>query len=217
MVLAPSFFGHITHISLDPKMGQSYTQEMPHRLRVCVRQKGRRLLGQATSVRFIARHCPNLRYISIKPPMPGYRWDLSQRLHFQPSIKQKHVEPLVLALTELSRNCLKLESIAIHSVTKTFQRSWPDDDLFSSPYSSPARPDDIHFGPIAKFLYEVLAASAQLSGGAEIHLGGVPGYQREDSVEEWARARLTDMRLFGINQFDLYTASPAVTNSRKNS
>jgi len=208
MDLSPSFFEHMTHVVLSHVMGRGYEVKRPHPLAVTRRQQGRGLLSQAKTVRFIASSCPNLRLISVEPDIYRQRF-YAWRAHYLDledtgSIRQKHVEPLVHALSELVQNCRMLEIVALlPSDARIYSRSGIDHEERIE--------GDVHFGPITKSLSETLSRGRDpdLSGGMTLRVKGMPWYHREEVVEQWARKRLTDMRKFGWGYYLLHTATPA--------
>jgi len=203
----------MTHVVLSHVMGRGYESERPHPLAVTHRQQGRGLLSQAKTVRFIARSCPNLRLISVEPGVCRKTFDggmpLDPFLEVRGVIRQKHVEPLVHALSELARNCRMLEIVA---VLPGFVTIWSRVGTDNEEHIG----GDVHFGPITKGLYETLSKGRDpdSSGGTTLRLKGVPWYHREEAVEQWARNRLTDMRRFGWEYHALHTATPADADSK---
>lgn len=110
MRLACSTFQFIRHLRLDSMAGCRYAVEQPHSWAVSRKRKSHHLALLASSMRFIAKFCPNLVTLRINPAR-----------HSHPSTKgvsQAAFTPVLGALKDLVEKCPRVEVVGMIGRTR---------------------------------------------------------------------------------------------------
>jgi hypothetical protein len=158
MRFTPSFFAYLTNVTLSSSVGATFEGNRAHRLaKVSARTKPAK---QASSLRYIAAHCPLLTTFTIEPYLRACTLD-AYSITPKPlkKVKKADMTPLILALVEMVKKCKGLctitspQSVVLFKENDKGERQWEGPHWFSN---------------------EVL------------ELGDVDDWLREDVVHEWA-------------------------------
>jgi hypothetical protein len=103
-------FRNLTKVTLNENCGRTFpnhSAELPAR---------RALIRQASSVRYIADHCPFLRIFTLQPYLKdSATWgSMKRRLR---NVAPKSIEALILSLAYISKKCEYLEQIKVQAIT----------------------------------------------------------------------------------------------------
>jgi hypothetical protein len=172
MRLKGTDFQNLTQVTLDENCGRTFpnhSAELPAR---------RALIRQASSVRYVADHCPFLRIFRLQPYLEGpATWGfLKRRLR---NVAPKSIEALILALVYLSKKCEHLEQIKIQEVHEIH---YPEDCLRHE-----------HPGTWVQARY---CRCETRDCGWRLEFDGIPWYMREEITEKWARYMLDYLRRY---------------------
>jgi hypothetical protein len=166
MQLKEPDFRNLTNVTLNEHCGRTHPN---HKAAVPAR---RALTRQATSVRYIADHCPFLRIFGLQPYLKGSATWGSMRARLR-KVAPKTTEGLILAFVYMAKKCGYLELIKIQSVTEIHHPR-------KCGRHEPAGGWDLY----CKCETE----------DWELEVGGMEWYMREEVIEEWMRGMLDYLR-----------------------
>jgi hypothetical protein len=163
-------FRNLTKVTLNENCGRTFpnhSAELPAR---------RALIRQASSVCYIADHCPFLRVFGLQPYLKGSAtWgSMKRRLR---NVAPKSIEALILSLVYLSKKCEYLEQIKVQEITEEH-------------YSQ-----ECHRHKHPGSWVHAYRCSCNTQGW-DLELGDIVWYMREEVTEDWARYMLDFLRRY---------------------
>lgn len=176
MQLSPFPFRFMTHITLTPEIGAGYESQMPHRFLAHKKRVGSYLIKQASSIRYIARHCPALRDLEICPKITPIE-----------KCKLGIFDVMAFAMQELVCGCPDLKRIAL-TYLETRRVSLAD-------YPEIA---DIEQQFSSKYFHDLLFGEGDWFSSFKaqdcLEFQSIPQEVRDDKVREWVKSALVKIR-----------------------
>ncbi|KAF2813205.1 uncharacterized protein BDZ99DRAFT_568443 [Mytilinidion resinicola] len=184
MKLSPFPFRFMTTIILSYEIGMGYESQMPHRYLAYSRRVGSFLTKQATSIRYIARHCPALRELEIRPLMTRIE-----------KCKLGVFDVMAFAMQELVCGCPDLQRIALTYVeTKKVSLADYPEILDVEQHDFGNFFHDLLFGNDSWF--NIFKAQDCLD------VRNIPQELREDEIREWVKGVLVKIRKHNLQAPD---------------
>ncbi|KAF2495949.1 hypothetical protein BU16DRAFT_560803 [Lophium mytilinum] len=185
MKLSPFPFRFMSTIILSHEIGMGYESQMPHRPLVYCKRWGSYLTKQASSIRYIACHCPALRELEILPLVRGIE-----------RCKIGVFDVMAFAMQELVFGCPGLKKIALtYSETKK---------VSLSDYPEIADREQSHQ---SNFFHDLLFGDdnwfRRLKAQDCLDVRDIPQEMREDAVREWVKGALVKIRKHTLQASDL--------------
>ncbi|KAF2813206.1 uncharacterized protein BDZ99DRAFT_568444 [Mytilinidion resinicola] len=173
--LSPFSFRFMTSIVLDSQLGHTYEAEMPHSRPTSDRKTGALLTKQAMSVRYIARHCPALRKLEVRP-----------FVEFFVRGKLSNIDTMAFAMQELVHGCAQLEEIVIAYIEtrRVSLGDYPElgeDEKYSDSF-------------FTNLLFEEDAWFSASNVNDCLNLRNIPKHLREGQAQDWAKGTLAKIR-----------------------